>query len=352
MHPLLSDRTALVLYLIVFLVIGLILAALLTGSGNIQWGAAILYSTPMSLLYGLICLSSWYVCRSFPLKTTGTGRIATVFSIAAIISSALWILIGELLASVLSSFSFASSLSNRSATQILLFAGAGIGLYLLSVAVHYLVILFQQSQDDERRALELKILAQTAELRALQAQINPHFLFNSLNSISALTTKDPPAARSMTLLLADFLRQTLKVGADQRIPLSEEIALCRRFIDIEQVRFGTRLQLKDTIADEATSCLVPPLLLQPLIENAVIHGIAHLIDGGTILLEADSHADRLHIRIENPYDPDRPSAKKGGLGLENVRKRLHTLSSTEARLDVSEHNGTFTVNLTLPVFKE
>jgi two-component system sensor histidine kinase AlgZ len=348
MHPILSDRGALVLYLVVFLLIGLILAALLRVTGNVQWGAAILFTAPMSLVYGLMCLSSWYVCRAFPLKTTGPIQIVALFLVAGIISSALWILIGEILATLLSSFPYAASLSNRSSTQTLLLGGAGIGLYLLSVAVHYLVITFELSKDAERRTLELRILAQSAELRALRAQINPHFLFNSLNSISALTTKDPPSARSMTLLLADFLRQTLRFGTDDLIPLREEISLCKKFIDIEQVRFGARLQFEVRIADRAKTCLVPPLLLQPLVENAVMHGIAHLVHGGAILLEADAHADRLRIHLENPCDPERPRAKKGGVGLENVRRRLQTLSDTDARLDVSEHNRTFVADLSLP----
>ena len=352
MHPILADRVALVLYLVVFLFIGLILAALLKVSGNIEWGAAIIFSVPMAVLYGVICLSSWYVCRSFPLKTTGTLKIAGIFSIASVLSSALWILVGEILRTLLSTLSFTASLANESSTQILLFAGAGIGLYLLSVATHYLVIMYQQSQDDERRTLELRILAQTAELRALQAQINPHFLFNSLNSISALTTKDPPTARSMTLLLSDFLRHTLNTGKNNSIPLSEELSLCRKFIEIEQMRFGARLRLEETIAAEALDCLVPPLLLQPLIENAVIHGIAHLIDGGTITLSAQAHSNLLRLRVDNPCDPDRPKTRKGGVGLENVRKRLQTISSTETRLDVSEDNGIFVAELSLPTLKK
>jgi two-component system, LytTR family, sensor histidine kinase AlgZ len=352
MHPILSDRGALVLYLFVFLLIGLILAALLKVTGDVQWGAAILFSTPMALLYGLMCLSSWYVCRSFPLKSTGPVQIVSIFLVASVISSALWILIGEIFASLLISFSFASSLSNRTSTQTLLLGGAGIGLYLLSVAIHYLVITFEQSKDTERRTLELKILAQSAELRALRAQINPHFLFNSLNSISALTTKDPPAARSMTLLLADFLRQTLTFGTDDLIPLHEEVSLCRKFIDIEQVRFGSRLQFEQKVADRAKNCLIPPLLLQPLIENAVVHGIAHLIQGGSITLDVDAYADRLRIHIENPCDPERPRVKRGGVGLDNVRKRLQTISDTDARLDVKEHNSTFAADISLPILRK
>jgi len=351
MHPILSNRTGLVLYLLVFVVIGVVLAALMNISTDVQWGAAIVFSIPISLVFGLMCLSSWYICRSFPLKTTSPFQITAVFSIAAITETAVWVFVGQIFASLLSSFPFAASLLNHTSTQIVLLAGVGLGLYFLSVAVHYLIIAYEQSQDNERRTLELKILAQSAELKALQAQINPHFLFNSLNSISALTTKDPQAARSMILMLADFLRQTLNAGTDRQISLLEEISLCRKFIDIEQVRFGERLRLEDTIAHEAGNCLVPPLLLQPLVENAVIHGIAHLVGGGTILLDASIHADRLRVQIENPCDPERPKGKKGGMGLENVRRRLNTLSDTEARLDVSEHNGIFVASLLLPVVR-
>ena len=333
-------------------VIGLVLAALLRVTGNFEWSAAISFSTPLSLLYGLICLSSWYVCRSFPLRTTGFVQIVAVFSIAAAVSTTLWILIGEFLASLLTNFSFAASLSNRSSTHTMLLGGAGVGLYLLSVAAHYLLIMAEQSKEDERRALELKLLAQTAELRALQSQVNPHFLFNSLNSISALTTKDPSAARSMTLLLAEFLRQTLKFGAEDLISLREELSLCGKFIDIEQVRFGSRLQLKEQVSDKAAPCLIPPLLLQPLVENAIVHGIAHLVDGGTILLEAEIRSGKLRIRLENPCDPDRPTLRKDGVGLSNVKKRLLALSDTESRLDVSEHNSTFVAEVTLPVLSK
>ncbi len=352
MHPILSNRSAVVLYLFVFLLIGLVLAALLSVSSTIQWGAAILFSVPLALLFGLICLSSWYICRSFPLRTTGIVLIAGVFAVAGILSTGIWILLAELYASYLAGFSFAGSLSDRTPTQFLFIGGGGIGVYFLSVAVHYVLMMFEQSKEDERRTLELRLLAQTAELKALQSQVNPHFLFNSLNSISALTTKDPPAARSMTLLLADFLRQTLKAGTNDLIPLQEELSLCRKFVEIEQVRFGARLQLKEQVSERALACPVPPLILQPLIENAVTHGIAHLVDGGIIALNAEVRSGRLSVQLENPCDPERPKMRKGGLGVANVRKRLLALSQTESRLDVTEHNSTFVAELTLPILQQ
>ena len=122
-----------------------------------------------------------------------------------------------------------------------LLLGFGLLLYLLSLAVSYLLAAFELSREAERRALRGQVLAREAELRLLRAQIDPHFLFNSLHSISALTGSDPAAARRMCLLLADFLRESLVLGAQDRITLDRELGLVERFLAVERVRFGDRL---------------------------------------------------------------------------------------------------------------
>src|SRR5262249_40432912 len=152
------------------------------------------------------------------------------------------------------------------------------------LTVHYLLLAFEFARQAERRQLQLEVLSRDAELRALRAQLDPHFLYNSLNSISALTAVDPAGARRMCVLLADFLRGTLAMSTRDRIPLEDELALTDRFLNIEQVRFGARLQVERQVDDAAARCRVPPLFLQPLVENAVTHGIAGLIDGGVIRL--------------------------------------------------------------------
>ena len=148
--------------------------------------------------------------------------------------------------------------------------------------------------------------------------------FRSLQSISALTTADPAAARRMCLLLADFLRDTLALGARERIPLASELAIAKRFLAIEQVRFGERLRVEVT-ADAADQCLVPPLVLQPLVENAVTHGIAHVLDGGVVRIAAERGTALLRIQVDNPCDRGRPAGRGTGVGLTNVRARLRTL---------------------------
>jgi LytS/YehU family sensor histidine kinase len=224
----------------------------------------------------------------------------------------------------------------------------GVLLYLLSLAVSYLLAGFEELRETERRRLQLQVLSREAELRSLRAQIDPHFLFNSLHSISALTGSDPAAARRMCLLLADFLRDSLALGGEERITLERELALVERFLAIERVRFGSRLQVEIDGRD-AARCLVPPLLLQPIVENAVTHGIAHVLDGGTIRVAAAQRARRLTILVENPCDADRPRGRGAGVGLANVRARLGALHGADARVDATEQNGLWRVELTMPV---
>jgi LytS/YehU family sensor histidine kinase len=138
------------------------------------------------------------------------------------------------------------------------------------------------------------------------------------------------------------------LGSKDFIPLNDELTLISEFFTIEQVRFGARLKVEQDIADNCGKALVPPLILLPLIENAVRHGIAHCVDGGTIRIRCEGRNERLAVRIENPVDPDRPPRKGTGLGLKNVRLRLNTQYGNDARVDVEETNAYFQVVLTFP----
>jgi LytS/YehU family sensor histidine kinase len=152
----------------------------------------------------------------------------------------------------------------------------------------------------------------------------------------------------MCLLLAEFLRTTLRVSMQQSISMAEELSLAERFLSIEQVRFGARLQVEQSIDESALECQVPPLVLQPLLENAVGHGIAGMVDGGTIRLDVVRRGDRLSITVENPRDPDAIPRKRGGVGLENVRKRLAVVFGGAARMDAAASPTGFRVAIDLP----
>jgi LytS/YehU family sensor histidine kinase len=224
----------------------------------------------------------------------------------------------------------------------------GFLLFLLSSALHYLLLALEESRVAETEALRFQILSREAELRALRAQIHPHFLFNSLNSINALVVSRPEEARRMCVLLADFLRRSLALGARDRVTLAEELALAEDLLAIEKVRFGARLAFTPQVDEAALACQVPPLLLQPLVENAVTHGIAQVIEGGTVRLDARRRGETLLVTIENPRDGAAPARAGAGIGIENVRRRLETLYGRDGALRLRAEGDVFHVALELP----
>jgi len=349
MHPILTQAERIGVYLAAWLILGLLLTALTVASGQVDIAPSVLFILPLTLVYSFVCLSAWYLCRAFPLSKTPFPRLAFTHLVAAAFAGSFGLLLGTGWRSVINQLPLGSSSASFPEIDVRLLFGIAAVLFLLAVAVHYLIVAFEDSRAVERRVLELKLLAQEAELKALRAQIDPHFLFNSLNSVSALTTRNPSAAREMTLLLADFLRKSLKFGTNQEITLSEELSLATNFLEIEQVRFGSRLRVDLAVDEHAHQCLVPPLLLQPLLENAINHGIAHLVDGGTIQLRAYRNGTRLRLTLENPCDPHRPQSTGTGIGLENIRLRLRSLYDTEARVDLYEDKRVFRVELSLPL---
>lgn len=232
--------------------------------------------------------------------------------------------------------------------MLALMCGLGVILYGLMALAYYLAIELERVRQSERRELEARVMAQDAELRMLRTQIDPHFLFNSLNSISALTSINPAGARAMTLRLADFFRHSLGLEAHRKVTLDAEVALARHFLAIEQVRFGERLALALQVSPEAGACLLPPMILQPLVENAVKHGIGNLTEGGTVRIVAARAGSQLRLAVENDIDADLPAAPGSGIGLANVRQRLAAAYDAEATVHWSRRDGLFRVELTLP----
>ena len=350
MHPILGDRRALAIYLLLWQIIGLLLTVALSGANS--WAATAAFFLPVTFVYAFVCLSAWYICRAFPLY--GAARVAhtvTVHVVAAIVASLLWTAFAGAWAAGLE-YLGGFSMQTLYVNQVRLLLVLGILLFWLAAAGQYMLIALAASRDAETRAMEMDLLAREAELRALRAQIDPHFIFNSLHSVSALTSSDPAAARRMCLLLADFLRDTLRLGTSARIRLSEELALAQRFLAIEQVRLGSRLQVESHADPGAVGCLVPPLLLQPLVENAVVHGVAQLVDGGTIRLTATRTAETLSITLENPCDPERPLTRGVGLGLDLLRKRLAAQCGDAGAVRAGEQDGAFRVELQMPAVTE
>jgi two-component system sensor histidine kinase AlgZ len=195
--------------------------------------------------------------------------------------------------------------------------------------------------------LQAELSAREAELRALRAQVDPHFLFNCLHSISSLIGSNPASARMMCIELAAFFRESLRAGAQQHIPLSVEMDLVRRYFELERLRFGSRLAVDVQLADDLGQAMVPALLLQPIVENAVRHGIASLVEGGTVTVTVSHDAGRISVRVDNPFDPEE-QRQGSGIGLRNVRARLEASYGPSATLRAESSDSRFTVLLSLP----
>jgi signal transduction histidine kinase len=347
MHPILARGARLALYLGLWVLVGVLLAGLLANQSGLSWQASVGIALPLATAYSFVCLSAWYVARGLPLATSGITRIAATAVTASVVSSAGWVLIGRGWVAFVTRRAMVDDPASFAGTLRPTLFGFGVLLYLLSIAVSYVLAAVEASQEAERRGLQAQVLAREAELRSLRAQIDPHFLFNSLHSISALTSVDPQAARRMCLLLADFLRDTLALGAEPWITVAREFQLVQRFLEIEHVRFGSRLAIA-LDAGNAADCRIAPLLLQPLVENAVTHGIAHVLEGGTITLAATREGSSLRILVENPCDADRPRGSGTGVGLANVRSRLRALHGVDAWLEAEEAGGVWRARLTMP----
>jgi hypothetical protein len=386
MHPLLSHPRRLAVYLAAWLPFAIPFGVLLSAGGARDWAPIVAVSVACTWAAAAVCLGAYYSCWSAPLATTALWRVVGLQALAAVLSTVVWSIFAVGLLTAFESTIGPPGSARPVLRAMPLLADVTFAAFLLSVALHYLWTSHTFSIAAQRRALELDVVAREAELKALRAQIDPHFLFNSLHSISALTTVDPPAARRMCVGLGDFLRSTLKLGQRPFISLGDELGLIDAYLGIEQVRFGGRLTVERDVDDIARDSIVPPLVLHPIVENAITHGIAHLVDGGRLVLRVD-RVDRLRIPtpsgrldepdrvvvagaappgaglarhdpaswsqyvrivIANTCDPDRPRNQGTGVGVGNVRRRLETTYGHEASLTIREGDEVFEAEIIVP----
>jgi two-component system, LytTR family, sensor kinase len=209
----------------------------------------------------------------------------------------------------------------------------------------------QLTLQTERMQQETKELANDAELYKLRQQMQPHFLFNSLNSINALISLEPKQARSMIQKLSDYLRATLKKEEKELTTLSDELYYLQLYFDIEKVRFGHRLQTSVDVPDELLSIKMPALLLQPVLENAIKFGLYNTTENVKINLSAQQINQFLELKITNPFDPSTQVQKSGtGFGLKAIQRRLHLIYGTYDALQLSKTDTIFTTKIKIPIY--
>jgi LytS/YehU family sensor histidine kinase len=226
--------------------------------------------------------------------------------------------------------------------------GSGVFIYGLIILTYYLFVSLSNLSEKNAKEARLESLVKETELKMLRSQINPHFLFNSLNSISSLTITDPEKARDMVVKLSEFMRYALSRKDEQPVSLQAELENLRLYLDIEQVRFGDKLTTEENIESDCLDFKLPVMLLQPLYENAVKHGVYESTESVRILTRARIIDGYFEITISNNYDSS-PSLKKGtGTGLLNVTRRLELFYGNKASIKSTKENGIYTVSLYIP----
>lgn len=206
-----------------------------------------------------------------------------------------------------------------------------------------------EQKEQEERKKDAEKLAREAELFKLRQQLQPHFLFNSLNSINALIGSRPQEARKMVQQLSDFLRGTIKKDETQWVTLSEELQYLELYLDIEKVRFGNRLSTAISVQAEAGALRLPALLLQPIVENAIKFGLYDTIGETVIRLTAVAENKQLIITVTNPFDPETSSPKQGtGFGLKSVQRRLYLLFARNDLVQTEASDHTFITRVQIP----
>jgi two-component system, LytTR family, sensor kinase len=207
----------------------------------------------------------------------------------------------------------------------------------------------EEEQENRQRRNDAERLAKEAELFKLRQQLAPHFLFNSLNSISALIGSRPEQARKMIQQLSDFLRGNLKKEDQQWVPLSEEIQYLELYLDIEKVRFGHRLSTVIICDEECLERKLPPMLLQPIVENAIKFGLYDTTEAVTIAIRARLDGKFVRIEVENPFDPETSRPKKGtGFGLTSIQRRLYLIFARPDLMETHVDNNLFTTIVRIP----
>jgi len=346
-NPIISNKKVFATYSLIWLFIAIANMCLLLFSQKISFYSAIIDSIIFNHIYFILGIGIWYTVRFNSLETYNAPKLVLNHFVAAIITSGIWIFTSQIIIyQVLNNDkSYLSFLNNSSIWRFLI----GILFYIVLVAIDYLIIYYNNFQEKVLRESELKSLIKEAELNALKYQINPHFIFNSLNSISALTLSNPKLAQDMTIKLSSFLRNTLTKNDNQKSKLIDEINAGKLYLEIEKVRFNDKFEFVEELQDECKELIVPSMILQPLFENAIKHGVYESIEKVIIKLSCRKENDFIKISVENNFDPQSIPKKGAGIGIKNIQTRMKLLYGQDNLVTVKKNNNIFEVNIYIPL---
>ena len=344
-NPILSKKKNIYLYILVWLLVSIIYAFILIVELKVSIEIVSVDVFSILILFGL-GLFLWYPACFLTPDNYKPFKIFISHILGGIFSTIIWMLKCYVLALIFlpQSNGFIDFFNSTLVWRFLI----GVMFYILLISFYYIIIYYRTLQEKISNEAELKNSVTEAELKTLKFQINPHFIFNSLNSMSALTAIDPERARSMILKLADFLRYTLANNEKEKTPLGEELKNIRLYLDIEKIRFEDKFEFAEEVGDECLNMLIPNMILQPLFENVIKHAVYESLNPVTLRLKCGVKNEYFFISIENNFEPGFSKSIGTGIGLQNVKRRLELIYNLPDLLEVKKEANLFKVSIFIP----
>ena len=342
-HPLTNNYRLLGFYAIFWATISIINIILQVFWYDIPLTYSILDTGTTYVLYPLLGSSIWYSIRYNSLEEVSVGRLIIFHFIAASILCGIWIYISY---AIYQPFIKDNNKYLKDGLPSKIFLGYV--MYAIYLVFFYAVNYYQSLKEKIKKESEYKALIREAELQALKSQINPHFLFNSLNSISSLTVSNPEKAQEMVINLSTFMRYSLMHNEKEMVSFSRELENIKLYLSIEKVRFGKKLNAEFEIDAHCMEAEIPNMILQPLYENAIKYGVYETTDQVTIKTSCNCEGNFLKITIVNDYDSSTIKRRGEGIGLRNIKKRMEIIYNNPDLMKVTDNKTSFEVQLIIP----
>ncbi|MBA4408211.1 MAG: histidine kinase [Bacteroidota bacterium] len=342
-HPLTNNYRLLLYYSLFWGIIATINILLQVLWYNVPITYSLLDSGSNYILYPLLGSSIWYSMKYNSLEEVSVGRLILFHFIAASILCGIWVYISY---AIYQPFIYDNNNFLKDGLPSKIFVGYV--MYIIYLVFFYAVNYSQSLKEKIKKESEYIALIREAELQALKSQINPHFLFNSLNSISSLTVSNPEKAQEMVINLSTFMRYSLMHNEKEMVSFSRELENIKLYLSIEKVRFGKKLNAEFEIDAHCLEAEIPNMILQPLFENAIKYGVYETTEMVTIRTTCECEGNVLKITIANDYDSCTIKKRGEGIGLRNIRKRMEIIYNQPDLLKITDHKTSFEVQLIIP----
>jgi len=347
LNPVLSTARNRFIYILIWVVILMAHSFILFFYYDLHYTRALFDGLIYNLFYLFFGIGIWYIVRYNDFELKRVISLITGHAVSAVLIISLWLGISGYIAGMIIKDDYYQMIASQLIPVRIIF---GILYYIVIVLVYYLLVYYHNFKEKIQYEASVETRYKEAELNALKSQINPHFIFNSLNSISSLTLSDPDKAQEMIVKLSDFFRLTLKNERQHLTTLKNELNFARLYFEIERIRFGEKIQFRLDVPDTLGNVRVPHLILQPILENAIKHGVQESLDAVDVTLSCSKSDDFVFLVLKNHFDKEL-NAKGEGIGLQNVRERLKLIygNSDLLQTKIDKKISQFSVIIRIPI---